>query len=156
MPARLDIQELTTDAQIRAAVPLLSILRDRLRPETFLDEIRVQEAQGYRLVGAFAAGRLVSVAGVRRQHTLGRGPHAFVDDLITLPDQQGKGYATHLLQYVGAQAAANGLPHVCLGARANALGFYDRLQFRFLTSIPCWIPSETLANLAVKSSKESP
>ena len=154
MSARLEIAELTTDREILAAFPLMSILRDRLRPETFLEEIRLQEAQDFRLIGGYAEGKLVAVTGVRRTHTTARGPHAFVDDLITLPGEQGKGYATQMLQYVAAQSAANGLPHVYLDSRATALGFYDKLSFRFLTSIPCWIPSETLANLVIKASSE--
>ncbi len=153
MSEPLQIAELTSDEEIRAAFPLMSILRDRLRADTFLEEIRAQESDDFRLIGAYADGKLVAVAGVRRTHTTARGPHAFVDDLVTLPDEQGKGYATQLLQYVAAHAAANGLPHVYLDSRATAQGFYDKLGFQFLTSIPCWIASETLANVIAKPSK---
>ena len=146
----LVIAELTTDAELQAAYPLLLLLRDRLRPETFLEEIRTQEAEGYRLIGGYLDAQLVTLAGLRRQHTLARGPHAFVDDLITLPEAQGKGYATALLKHIAAQAAENGLPRVYLDARASALSFYDKLQFRFLTSIPCWISSNALAQGAVE------
>jgi ribosomal protein S18 acetylase RimI-like enzyme len=153
MSVALEIVELMSDQEILSAFPLMSILRDRLRQETFLAEIRVQESEDFRLIGGYADGKLVALAGVRRAHTTARGAHAFVDDLVTLPEAQGKGYARQMLQYVAAQAAANGLPHVYLDSRATALGFYDKLGFRFLTSIPCWIHSETLANLVVKPSE---
>jgi GNAT superfamily N-acetyltransferase len=143
----LKIDELTTDAQIMAAFPLMAELRDRVKRETFLEEIRMQEIEGYRLLGLYADGLLVSLAGVRRQHTMARGPHAFVDDLVTHPDHRGKGYATELLKYVAVQAAANGLPRVYLDARATALGFYDKLKFKMLTSVPCWIEAHTLARI---------
>src|SRR5438094_717257 len=129
MADRLEIVELSGDEQIRAAFPLLSILRQRLRAEDLIARIRVQETEGYRLIGGFAGGKLVTVARVRRAHTLARGAHAFVDDLVTLPEEQGKGYATQLLAYIGAQAAANGLPNVYLDSRVSAKGFYEKLRF---------------------------
>ncbi len=141
----LHIEELTTDAQVLGAFPLMSDLRDRVRVESFLEEVRIQEAEGYRLIGAFAGAELVALAGVRRQHTLARGPHAFVDDLLVREADRGKGYGEELLKYVAVQAAANGLPRVYLDARATALGFYDKLKFQFLTSVPCWIESGKLS-----------
>ena len=60
------------------------------------------------------------------------------------PSAWGKGYATELLKYVAVQAAANGLPRVHLDSRASALGFYDKLKFTMLTSVPCWIEAEAL------------
>ncbi len=55
-------------------------LRDRIREETFLAEVRRQQIEGYRLYGAFEGERLLALAGVRRSHTLARGEHLFVDD----------------------------------------------------------------------------
>jgi hypothetical protein len=78
-----DIRELRSDSEIIAAFPLMSELRDRIQADTFLAEVRRQQAQGYELIGAFEGGRLVALAGVRRTHTLSRGEHLFVDDLIT-------------------------------------------------------------------------
>src|SRR5690349_6354302 len=74
----LIIRELESDAEIAGAFSLLNVLRERLRPETFLEQVRIQEAESYRLVGGYVEGKLVTLAGVRRQHTLSRGPHAFV------------------------------------------------------------------------------
>jgi GNAT superfamily N-acetyltransferase len=142
--AELIIRELEGDAEIAGAFALMNVLRERLRPETFLEQVRIQEAESYRLVGGYVEGKLVTLAGVRRQHTLARGPHAFVDDLVTAPDEQGKGYATALLKYVAARAAENGLPKVYLDARASALTYYDRLGFRTLNAVPCWIEARKL------------
>jgi hypothetical protein len=77
------IRTLGSDADITSAFPLMSTLRDRIRAETFLAEVRRQQIEGYELVGAFEGARLVALAGVRRSHTLARGEHLFVDDLVT-------------------------------------------------------------------------
>jgi hypothetical protein len=79
----LTIRELRSDDEITSAFPLMAALRDRIRADTFLREIRRQQVEGYELIGAFDGGRLAALAGVRRSHTLARGEHLFVDDLVT-------------------------------------------------------------------------
>ena len=138
-------RELRSDDEIDAAFPLMSVLRPRVRRETFLSEVRLQREQGYELVGAFSEGRLVALAGVRRTHTLARGPHLFVDDLVTEPDLNGRGHATELMRWLGTRALAEGIPRVYLDSRDTARGFYEQLGLTFLTSIPCWIDSSALA-----------
>jgi hypothetical protein len=68
-------------------------LRDRLREESFLAEVFRQQVEGYRLYGGFEDGKLVSLAGVRRSHTLSRGEHRFVDDLVTPGTSAGRATA---------------------------------------------------------------
>jgi hypothetical protein len=70
----MEIRELRTDREI-GAFPLMSSLRDRIRPDAFLSEVRRQMVEGYRLFGGFDGERLVTLAGVRRSHTLSRGEH---------------------------------------------------------------------------------
>ena len=129
----MEIRELTADREILAAFPLMSELRDRVRAETFLAEVRRQQIEGYRLFGAFDGGRLVSLAGVRRSHTLARG------DLVTASEERGRGHGTALLAHLAARSAAEGIPRMYLDSRATAKGFYERVGFTMLTSIPCWI-----------------
>jgi GNAT superfamily N-acetyltransferase len=145
---RLEIHELTSDRDIASAFSLMRELRDRLRGETFLSEVRRQQVEGYRLYGALADRRLVSLAGVRRTHTLSRGGHLFVDDLVTSEDAQGKGYGRALLLWLADRAREEGLSRIYLDSRATAKGLYERLGFRFHTSIPCWIEIENLAALS--------
>ncbi len=135
----MKIRELTADRDILAALPLMSALRDRVREETFLVEVRRQQIEGYRLFGAFEADRLVCLAGVRRSHTLARGEHLFVDDLVTAEAERGRGRGKALLAHLAERAAAEGIPRVYLDSRATAKGFYERVGFTMLTSIPCWI-----------------
>ena len=130
-------RELTTDADLTAAFPLMSALRDRIQAGTFLAEVRRQQIEGYRLYGALEDGRLVSLAGVRRTHTLARGEHLFVDDLVTLADERGKGHGKALLAWLAARAAESGIRRIHLDSRATAKGFYEKVGFVFATSIPC-------------------
>jgi GNAT superfamily N-acetyltransferase len=139
-------RELRTDDDLRSAFPLMATLRDRIREETFVPEVRRQQAQGYELIGAYTGGALVALAGVRRSHTLARGEHLFVDDLVTAPDAQGRGHGTALLRWLAARARAEGIPRVYLDSRDTARGFYARLGLQFLTSSPCWIESVRLAD----------
>jgi ribosomal protein S18 acetylase RimI-like enzyme len=143
----LTCRELHTDQEIRDTFPLMSALRDRIRRDTFLAEVRRQQLQGYELIGAFEGARLVALAGIRRSHTLSRGEHLFVDDLVTATDARGRGHATELLRWLADRAAAEGTPRLYLDSRDTARGFYTKLGFRFLTSIPCWIDVEQMMAL---------
>jgi GNAT superfamily N-acetyltransferase len=140
----LIVRELLADREIAAAFPLMRELRDRLREETFLAEVRRQRAEGDRLFAGFEGERLVALAGVRRSHTLACGEHLFVDDLVTEEGARGKGYGRELLRGVASRAAAEGLARIYLDSRATAKGFYEKLGFRFHTSVPCGIEIEEL------------
>jgi GNAT superfamily N-acetyltransferase len=135
----LTIRELRSDDEITAAFPLMSALRDRIRAETFLAEIRRQSIEGYELIAAFDDGRLVALAGVRRSHTLARGEHLFVDDLVTDAAVRGAGHGQALMRWLASRAEAEGLERIYLDSRFTAKGFYERVGFTFLTSIPCWL-----------------
>ncbi len=135
----MDVRELMTDEEIAAAFPLMRELRDRLRPETFLAEVRRQNVEGYKLIGGFEGGRLVALAGIRRTHTLARGEHLFVDDLVTAEGDRGKGFGREMMRSLARRAVAEGLSRICLDSRFTAKGFYERLGFQFHTSIPGWI-----------------
>ncbi len=136
---------LRTDVDIRSAYPLMAALRDRIREDTFVAEVRRQQLQGYELVGGFAGGRLVALAGIRRSHTLARGEHIFVDDLVTDAREHGRGHGTAMLRSLAALAAAEGIPRLYLDSRDTARGFYEKVGLRFLTSLPCWIEVSALA-----------
>jgi len=151
----LTCRELQTDQEIRDAFPLMSTLRDRVRRETFLAEIRRQQLQGYELIGAFEGDRLVALAGVRRSHTLSRGEHLFVDDLVTATDARSRGHASELLRWLAVRAASEGTPRLYLDSRDTARGFYAKQGFRFLTSIPCWIDVAQLVALETPDQRQS-
>ena len=134
-----EVRELRTDEEIAAAFPLVVQLRTHLERETFLATVRAQQAAGYRLYGGFESGRLVTAAGVRNAQTLSRGPHLFVDDLVTLDTEQGKGYATAMLRWLASDAKSRGLTRIFLDSRESAIGYYKQVGFEFIQATPCWI-----------------
>jgi len=140
----LDIRILDSDADILAAFPLMSTLRDRIKADTFVAEVRRQQRDGYQLIGGFENGGLVALAGIRPGHTLSRGEHVFVDDLVTEASRRGEGHGTTMLRWVAARARARGVPRVYLDSRSTAKGFYEQVGFTMLTSIPCWIDVDRL------------
>jgi GNAT superfamily N-acetyltransferase len=133
------IRALRSDSDIAAAYPLMAMLRDRIRPETFLNEVRRQQIQGYELIGCFEGTRLAALAGVRRTHTLSRGEHLFVDDLVTDVALRGRGYGRALLHWLGERCLAEGMQLIYLDSRNTAITFYERLGFQFLSSVPCYL-----------------
>jgi GNAT superfamily N-acetyltransferase len=135
----MTIHELRSDDEINAAFPLMRELRDRIQAATFLQEVRRQQADGYELIGAWVEGRLVALAGVRRAHTLSRGEHLFIDDLVTDSSLHAQGYGSALVRWLAARAAAEGIERIHLDSRNTARGFYERLGFVFQTSMPCWL-----------------
>jgi GNAT superfamily N-acetyltransferase len=141
-----DIRILETDADVLAAFRLMSVLRDRIKADTFLAEIRRQQRDGYQLIGGFADETLVALAGSRPGHTLSRGEHVFVDDLVTDPDRRGERYGTALLAWIAARAKAAGVPRVYLDSRLTAKGYYEQVGFTMLSSIPCWIDVDKLTS----------
>lgn len=144
MPDDLTVRVLETDAEIAAAFPLMRQLRGRLdTPDTFVREVRRQRRDGYVLAAGFPAmsDTPVVLAGFRVAHTLSRGPHLFVDDLVTDADHQGNGHGAAMIAWLRAEAIRRNLPWVWLDSRATAKGFYERIGFEFHTSIPCRIPA---------------
>jgi ribosomal protein S18 acetylase RimI-like enzyme len=141
----MDFHELQTDADILHAFPLMKTLRDRILQATFVDEVRRQQLSGYRLIGGFDQERLLVLAGIRRSHTLSRGDHLFVDDLVSDAAVRGSGHGREMMRWLARRAASDGIPRIFLDARITAKGFYEKLGFTFHTSIPCWIDVDRLA-----------
>ena len=140
----MTFRTLGTDAELAGAFPLMATLRDRIGAGTFVAEVRRQQRDGYQLIGAFDGERLVALAGIRRSHTLSRGEHLFVDDLVTDESVRGRGYGRALMEWIISRARSEGLRRVYLDSRITARGFYEKLGFTFHTSIPCWLEIKTL------------
>ena len=140
----MEIREVLSDSDIAGVYPLMKVLRERIARETFVSEVRRQQAEGYQLFAGYDDGVLVVLAGIRRTHTLSRGPHLFVDDLVTNEPARGAGHGRAMMQWLGRQASAEGIPRIHLDARITAKGFYEKLGFVFHTSVPCWIDVDRL------------
>jgi ribosomal protein S18 acetylase RimI-like enzyme len=109
--------------------PLVAQLRPHLDAEEFLRRARRQSHSGYELVGAFRDGRLVGVLGMRPVHTLVRGPHLHVDDIVVDERDRKLGGGRALMDYAEADARARGMNSVFLDARPEAIRFYEALGY---------------------------
>ena len=104
---------------------LVEVVDTRLRPA------------GYRLVGVFPDGsdQAVAAAGFREVRALAWGHYLHVDDVSTLPEARGNGYADQLLTWLEAEARQLGCEGLHLDAgvgpdRAAAHRLHMRHQLR--------------------------
>jgi GNAT superfamily N-acetyltransferase len=89
-------------------------LRPHLVQENFVSLVQELQTEGYHLAFVEVDGNAVSAIGYRYLHFLFCGKHIYIDDLSTLPDARGKGYAGTLLDFVAAEARKKGLNVVTL------------------------------------------
>jgi ribosomal protein S18 acetylase RimI-like enzyme len=114
--------------------PLIVQLRPHLDREEFLRRVQRQSHSGYELVGAFRDGRLVGVLGMRPVHTLVRGPHLHIDDIVIDEGVRKSGGGRALMDYAVADARSRGMSSVFLDARPEAIGFYEAIGFALHTT----------------------
>ncbi|WP_353647054.1 GNAT family N-acetyltransferase [Mesorhizobium sp. WSM2240] len=112
------------------AFPIISQLRS-LDEEEFLHRVRRQSYSGYELVGAYRDGKLIGVMGMRPVHTLARGPHLHVDDLVVDAEVRGSGAGRALMSFAEKDARAREMTAVFLDARKEAIPFYERENYVF-------------------------
>jgi GNAT superfamily N-acetyltransferase len=116
-----------------AVFPVIAQLRPHLDAKEFLDRARRQSHGGYELVGAYRNGALIGVLGMRPVHTLARGPHLHVDDIVIDEAERRAGGGRALMAYAEADARARGMTAVFLDARPEAIGFYQAIGYALHT-----------------------
>jgi GNAT superfamily N-acetyltransferase len=90
-----------TDAEITACFPTLRQLRQQFAAEQdFLERVRRQQQQGFRLAFVEDHGRAVCVAGFRLVENLAWGRFVYVDDLVTDENARSHGHGEALLNWL--------------------------------------------------------
>lgn len=110
-------------AEWRLAFPVIAVLRTHLTLDEFVERVDRQSFAGYALVGAFVDGRLVGVLGVRPVHTLARGAHLQVDDLVVADEARRADIGKALMDHVEREAVVRCMQAVFLDARSEAVPF---------------------------------
>ncbi|WP_291910470.1 GNAT family N-acetyltransferase [Chitinophaga sp. CB10] len=109
-----------SDEQIIACTDAILALRPMLQPEHILPQVKeMQETDGYMLIyiaDPANPSRAAAIAGFRRLNKLLGGPHIYIDDLSTLPEFQGQGYARKLLDHIRELAVKQGLKSLRLSS----------------------------------------
>lgn len=103
-----------SDAELTACFPAFAALRPHLELQTFIDQVRRQQAQGYRIVAVRSGGQVPSAAGYRLAELLAWGKVLYIDDLTTIESARGQGHAGALLDWLIGHAREHGCSAVHL------------------------------------------
>lgn len=98
------VSEAKTDEEILSCFSIFQLLRPHLEKEGFVEAVRGQQKEGYRLIFIADNGGIKSAAGYRVMHYLAWGRVLYIDDMITLPEARGIGFGTHLLKWLKKEA----------------------------------------------------
>lgn len=98
----------SSDEDINLSFPAFKELRPKLNFEEFLPQVRRQEAQSYKILALRQNGEIKSAAGFRFCEFLAWGKILYIDDLTTLPNARGNGFAGTLLNWLIEYAKASG------------------------------------------------
>jgi len=101
----------------------------QLHEAEFIRRVELQSTSGYELVGVFLDGALVGVMGMRPVHTLARGQHLHIDDLVVDANARGSGAGRALIEFAERDARNRGMAAIFLDARPEAMPFYEALSF---------------------------
>lgn len=103
------IRTLETQEEIRGCFPVMLELRPQLVEDEFVRQVhRQRAAHGYVLAAVESEGRIVAAAGYRVAEFMAWGKVLYVDDLVTGAAHRGKGYGGALMDWLVAQARAQG------------------------------------------------
>lgn len=125
----MDIQELETAAERRAAVPILRQLWSDRDPE---DVLAWTGEDDYYCVGGFVDGDLVGVAGALVVGNLHHERVAWLYDLVVDEPHRGKGYGRRLVEHVEGWAREQECERVALASpltKEATHDFYERLGY---------------------------
>ncbi|SDN87901.1 GNAT family N-acetyltransferase [Bacillus sp. OK048] len=123
-----NIQELTTQKQLKEAFPILNQLRSDLTEESYFELLQEMQKDGYKLFALYHNEKIVSLAGVSWRINFYNKRHLFIYDLVTDSEHRSFGYGEKLLSYIHSWAKEQGADYVALESglqRINAHRFYE-------------------------------
>lgn len=130
------IQFAQTEEELRRCVPALLSLRPQLAAEEVVIRLQQQQAgEQFQIAFVDAGGPAPAVITYRYMNLLFSGKTCYIDDLSTLPEARGKGYAGALLDFVIDQARQTHCQTVSLDSghgenRTDAHRLYLNKRFR--------------------------
>ena len=125
----MDVRELTTETERRAAVPILRQLWEHKSDEQVFEWTGEAE---YTLLGGFVDGDLVGVAGLVVQSVLHHERHAWLYDLVVDEPRRGEGYGSDLLAAVEQWAENHDCETIALASpldKPDAHEFYEGREY---------------------------
>ena len=118
-----------SDEEIERCFAVMSELRTHLVAGEFLERVRRQERQGYRILYVEEAGAVRALAGFRFIECLASGRTLYVDDLVTAASERSRGHGEALIDWLVEHAREHDCDWLHLDSgvqRADAHRFYFR------------------------------
>lgn len=97
--------EAKTDEEILKCFPVMKLLRPHLVESDFLEKVRRQMSEGYRIIYIETDGALCSLGGFRVGEFMDWGKVLYLDDLITDPSKKRNGYAGRIFDWLEEEAS---------------------------------------------------
>ncbi len=129
MGTAFNIRVAETDDEIERCFPVMAELRPHLSRGRFVDQIRRQSRDNYRLVFLEDDGEIRAVGGFRISENLAWGKYLYVDDLVTPERVRLKGYGRALLEWLVDHSREAGCDELHLDSGVQRFGahrFYLR------------------------------
>lgn len=123
------IRQVETDTDIERCFTVMSQLRPHLIQSEFVQLVRSQMQQGYRLACAMDGDDVACVAGYRINRSLSWGKFLYIDDLVTDEARRSRGFGKVLIQWLVDEAKKQGCQELHLDSgtqRKDAHRFYER------------------------------
>jgi GNAT superfamily N-acetyltransferase len=131
----MNVQIATTPADMAKCRRAIQALRPHLTDDLYEEAIRLTLADNRMMVFVEADGEAAAVAVFEYGYNLFRGRYLYIDDLSTLPEHRGHGYAGLLVDWILDYARREGYGEVHLDsgvseARTNAHRLYLNKRFQ--------------------------
>lgn len=125
----IEIQELTSLEQWKAAFPVMHELRQHLDETEYLNLLERMTQEGYRLFALQDSGEIVSLAGIGIHTNFYYDRHLWIYDLITTNQARSKGYGQRLLEFIEELGRQENCKLIALSSgfqRSDAHRFYEQ------------------------------
>ncbi|QHJ09863.1 Aminoalkylphosphonate N-acetyltransferase [Paraglaciecola mesophila] len=132
MSQSISLMLVDTEAQIALCQPLMQQLRPHLTKGQFIEQVLLQQRQGYQLLKGECAGKICGLAGFWIGSKLAWGKHLYVDDLVTDENMRSKGVGAEMLNWLEHYAKSMGCAQIHLDSgvqRFLAHKFYLQAGF---------------------------
>ncbi|MEH1828577.1 MAG: GNAT family N-acetyltransferase [Nostoc sp.] len=132
----ISIQLAESDFHILGCFAVISQLRPHLEPTKFVEQVRYQMQEGYKLAFLEAENQAVAVAGFRIYNCLASGKILYIDDLVVDELKRSHSYGQQLFQWLIEYARIHDCKHLSLdsGVQRFAAHRFYLMQRMSITS----------------------
>ncbi len=108
---QLDMKD---DQAVAACFGVFGFLRPHLNESRFIEQVRIQESDGYKIIYIQKDIEVIAAAGYRLATFLAWGRVLYIDDLITHPERKRAGLGSALLDWLLAEGRRLGCDEIHL------------------------------------------